>query len=59
MQPESSQTRSELLKFLESDQAVWKDQHHPELHEGPSAWVSALRQESEQRTFPITRAPSM
>jgi hypothetical protein len=41
--------RKKLLRFLESDTAIWKDADHPELADGASVWVRELRQESETR----------
>jgi hypothetical protein len=41
--------RRKLLAFLESGEAAWKDEDHPELANGSGAWVRALRQESETR----------
>ena len=38
-----------LLAFLESDEAVWKEEDHPEWAEGSAAWVRSLRQESDRR----------
>ena len=42
--------RRKLLKFLETDEPVWKDDEHPELSEGSSDWVRSLRQEGQNRT---------
>lgn len=41
--------RRRLLKIFESDEAVWRDEDHPELGEGAVAWVRQMRQESEAR----------
>jgi len=39
--------RRKLLAFLESGEAAWKDEDHPELAKGSAAWVRTLRRESE------------
>jgi hypothetical protein len=41
--------RRKLLRFLESDDPVWKESDHPELQQGSVAWVRTLRQENERR----------
>jgi hypothetical protein len=41
--------RRKLLRFLESDDPVWKESDHPELRQGSVAWVRTLRQENERR----------
>jgi hypothetical protein len=41
--------RRKLLRFLESDEPAWRDEDHPELKNGSSAWVRKLRSESERR----------
>ncbi len=41
--------RRKLLRFLESDEPVWKEADHPELEQGSAAWVRKLRQENEHR----------
>ena len=41
--------RRKLLRFLASDDVVWKDENHHELAKGTSEWVRGLRQESEAR----------
>ena len=41
--------RRKLLRFLASDDVVWKDENHPELAKGTAKWVRGLRQESEAR----------
>jgi hypothetical protein len=41
--------RRKLLRFLASDDVVWKDENHPELAKGTAEWVRGLRQESEAR----------
>ncbi len=42
--------RRKLLRFLASDDVVWKDENHPELAKGTAEWVRGLRQESEARS---------
>jgi hypothetical protein len=42
--------RHRLLQFLESKDAAWKDEHHPELAGGAGNWVRKLRTESEAFT---------
>ena len=42
--------RRKLLRFLETDEPVWKDSDHPELAKGARAWVRNMRNESESRT---------
>jgi hypothetical protein len=41
--------RRKLLRFLESDEPIWKEADHPELEHGSASWVRNLRQESERR----------
>jgi hypothetical protein len=41
--------KRKLLAFLRSDEPVWKDEDHPELADGASAWVRKLRDEGEAR----------
>ena len=40
--------QQELLKILDSNEPIWKDEHHPELAEGTVAWARKLRREDEQ-----------
>jgi hypothetical protein len=40
--------RRKLLRFLESDQAAWQSEDHPELSGGAEAWVRGLRRQSER-----------
>ena len=42
--------RQKQLTFLESRNPVWKDKDHPELADGPAAWVRRLRAQSESRS---------
>jgi hypothetical protein len=42
--------RQKLLQFLNSSEPVWKDEDHPELKAGSSAWVRRLRAENEVRS---------
>jgi hypothetical protein len=42
--------RRKLLRFLENETPTWKDEDHPELVDGATAWVKELRQESEKRS---------
>jgi hypothetical protein len=41
--------RRKLLRFLESDEAAWREREHPELGKGSAEWVRNLRAESEGR----------
>jgi hypothetical protein len=41
--------RRKLLRFLESKQAAWQDQDHPEMNGDSPEWVRQLRRESEGR----------
>jgi hypothetical protein len=41
--------RRKLLRFLESEQPVWRAEAHPELEGGTEAWVRDLRRQSEGR----------
>jgi hypothetical protein len=41
--------RRKLLRFLESDEAAWREKDHPELAKGSAAWVRKIRTESEER----------
>ena len=40
--------RRKLLRFLESDEVVWKGADHPELSRGAAAWVKKLRGKNPQ-----------
>jgi hypothetical protein len=40
--------RRKLLRFLESGEAAWKAEAHPELKGGAETWVRALRKQSER-----------
>jgi hypothetical protein len=40
--------RTKLLQFLESDEAGWKNEDHPELSGGAGRWVRQLRRESDR-----------
>ncbi len=40
--------RRKLLRFLESGEAAWKPEDHPELSSGAAAWVGGLRRQSER-----------
>jgi len=42
--------RRKLLRFLETDEPVWKDSDHPELAKAARAWVRNLRHQGESRT---------
>jgi hypothetical protein len=35
--------KQKLLRFLQSDEPAWKDEHHPELKAGSAEWVHNLR----------------
>lgn len=50
--------RRNLLAFLEDDLDAWKDESHPELAEGTSAWVRKLRRESDERQLPASKEAS-
>jgi hypothetical protein len=39
--------KQRLLAFLDSKEAVWHDNEHPELSEGTEQWVRKLRTESD------------
>jgi hypothetical protein len=41
--------KRKLLEFLDSREPAWSDSNHPELEQGPAAWVRKLRQESDRR----------
>jgi hypothetical protein len=47
--------RRKLLQFLESEEPAWKDEDHPELARGSTAWVRGLRQEGKTRSATIER----
>ncbi len=40
--------RRQLLQFLQDETPAWKDEAHPELAQGSSAWVRSLRNEGWQ-----------
>lgn len=46
--------RQQLLRFLESDEPAWEKSQHPELANGPAAWVRKMRRENE-RVLPSKR----
>ncbi len=53
---ESAQTeiqRRQLLQFLQDDTPAWKDEDHPELAQGTSAWVRSVRREGRHRTTDV------
>ena len=37
--------KRQLLRFLQDDTPAWKDEAHPELTQGTSDWVRAVRDE--------------
>jgi hypothetical protein len=41
--------RAKLLRLLQSDKPIWKDEDHPELKKGSANWVRKLRKENERR----------
>ena len=41
--------RRRLLQFLQTSEPVWRDEHHPELAQGPQAWVRSIRNEGQHR----------
>jgi hypothetical protein len=41
--------RNKLLKILENDEPIWKDEDHPELAKGTANWVQKIRRENEKR----------
>jgi len=41
--------RRQLLRALDEAAGCWKDENHPELRGGASAWVAKLRREGERR----------
>jgi len=50
--------RDEILRrkqrnALRASKGAWKDEDHPELKDGPAAWVSQMRSESETRFHEI------
>ena len=52
--------RRRLLRFLQNHEPVWKDQDHPELAIGTTAWVSLLRKRAtsvSRRSISIERRP--
>jgi hypothetical protein len=40
--------RQNLLNFLNSKEAAWKDGDHPELKDGAASWVRKLRAEGDR-----------
>jgi len=51
--------RRQLLSFLRSDEPAWKEEDHPELASGSSAWVKSLREESDQRIQGTTQGSTI
>jgi hypothetical protein len=47
---EEAVRRRKLLAFLENDQAIWRDEDHPDMKHGSAAWVRKLRKESDRTT---------
>lgn len=47
--------RRKLLQFLESEDPAWKEEDHPELVKGSSAWVRQMRREGQSRFAKIER----
>jgi hypothetical protein len=46
---EAELRKRKLLKFLTSDEPIWKDEDHPELKDGAAAWVRSMRDEWDAR----------
>lgn len=44
---EDAVRRTKLLKVLESEAPIWKDEDHPELAKGSANWVRKIRKENE------------
>lgn len=49
--------RQKLLRFLNSNEAAWKDENHPELKQGSGNWVRSLRSESERSSAKKSTKP--
>jgi hypothetical protein len=41
--------KRKLLAILRSDEPIWKEEDHPELKDGATAWVRKMRDEDERR----------
>jgi hypothetical protein len=41
--------RRRLLRLFKRKDPIWKDENHPELRDGATAWVRKLRAETEAR----------
>ena len=46
---EEAVRRAKLLRVLEGDKPIWKDEDHPELAKGSASWVRKIRKENENR----------
>jgi hypothetical protein len=48
--------RRKLLKFLESDEPVWRPEDHPDIGDDATCWVKQLRSAGDRR-IPKTNVP--
>jgi hypothetical protein len=46
--------RRKLLRFLEEQDPVWREEDHPELKQGSAGWVRKLRSENEGRAADVS-----
>ena len=51
--------RKRLMKILENQEPIWKDEDHPELEQGSDEWVRQMRQESETRFQRLQQDPDV
>ena len=47
--------RQQLLGLFKREEAIWKDEDHPELEHGAAAWVRKIRAENEDRQEKIDK----
>jgi hypothetical protein len=41
--------RQQLLNMFKREEPIWKDEDHPELEHGATAWVRKIRAENDDR----------
>ena len=50
--------RQHLLELFKRKEPIWKVEDHPELKQGPAAWVRKMRAENEARSQTIQKGRS-
>jgi hypothetical protein len=47
--------RQQLLNMFKREEPIWKDEDHPELEHGATAWVRKIRAENDDRLEKIEK----